>query len=77
MRKLWSIKQRLYASRPVMWKVHDKFDTLNICTVVGFPLGYSVTAAKLAEVEKALKDGANEIDMVVNISDVRIISMVR
>ena len=36
-------------------RVHDKFDTLNICTVVGFPLGYSVTAAKLAEVEKALK----------------------
>ena len=52
-------------------RVHDKFDTLNICTVVGFPLGYSVTAAKLAEVEKALKDGANEIDMVVNISDVK------
>ena len=52
-------------------RVHDKFDTLNICTVVGFPLGYSVTAAKLAEVEKALKDGANEIDRVVNISDVK------
>ncbi len=52
-------------------RVHDKFDTLNICTVVGFPLGYSVTAAKLAKVEKALKDGANEIDMVVNISDVK------
>ena len=33
--------------------------------------GYSVTAAKAAEVEQAVRDGANEIDMVVNISDVK------
>lgn len=46
-------------------------DKINICTVVGFPLGYSVTEAKIAECEQALKDGANEIDMVVNISDVK------
>ena len=46
-------------------------EKLNICTVVGFPLGYSVTAAKLAEVERALYDGADEIDMVVNITDVK------
>ena len=53
-------------------RVHDEYqDKINICTVVGFPLGYSVTAAKVAEVEQALKDGANEIDMVVNISDVK------
>lgn len=44
---------------------------LNICTVVGFPLGYSVTEAKRAEIEAALRDGCNEIDMVVNISDVK------
>lgn len=53
-------------------RVHDKYqDKINICTVVGFPLGYSVTAAKVAEVEQALQDGCNEIDMVVNISDVK------
>jgi deoxyribose-phosphate aldolase len=53
-------------------RVHDKYgDNLNICTVVGFPLGYSVTEAKVAEVVQALKDGCNEIDMVVNISDVK------
>lgn len=46
-------------------------DKVNICTVVGFPLGYSVTEAKVAEVKKAIGDGANEIDMVVNISDVK------
>lgn len=53
-------------------RVHDKYqDRINICTVVGFPLGYSMTSAKVAEVEQALKDGCNEIDMVVNISDVK------
>lgn len=46
-------------------------DKVNICTVVGFPLGYSVTAAKRAEAVQALADGCNEIDMVVNISDVK------
>jgi deoxyribose-phosphate aldolase len=53
-------------------RVKDKYgDKINICTVVGFPLGYSVTAAKTAEVNQALSDGCNEIDMVVNISDVK------
>ena len=53
-------------------RIHDTYgEKINICTVVGFPLGYSVTEAKVAEVEQALKDGCNEIDMVVNISDVK------
>ncbi len=53
-------------------RVHDKYgDKINICTVVGFPLGYSVKEAKIAEVQRALLDGANEIDMVINISDVK------
>lgn len=46
-------------------------DRLNICTVIGFPLGYQVTAAKVAEAEEAIKQGCNEIDMVVNITDVK------
>ena len=45
-------------------------DRLKICTVVGFPLGYSVTEAKVAEVERALAEGCSEIDMVVNIGDI-------
>lgn len=53
-------------------RIHEKYgDKINICTVVGFPLGYSVTEAKLAETAKAIADGANEIDMVINISDVK------
>lgn len=53
-------------------RIHDTYkDRVNICTVVGFPLGYSVTEAKAAEVRKALEDGCNEIDMVVNIGDVK------
>ena len=53
-------------------RVYDVYgDELNICTVVGFPLGYSTTEAKLTECVQALKDGANEIDMVINITDVK------
>lgn len=53
-------------------RIHDTYgNRLTICTVVGFPLGYSVTAAKVAEVEQALRDGCDEIDMVVNIGDVK------
>lgn len=53
-------------------RIHDTYgDRINICTVVGFPLGYSVTGAKVAEVRQALADGCNEIDMVVNIGDVK------
>lgn len=53
-------------------RIHDTYgDKVNICTVIGFPLGYSVTEAKAAEIRQALAEGCNEIDMVVNISDVK------
>lgn len=38
-----------------------------VCTVIGFPNGYSTTAAKLFETQDALNNGADEIDMVINI----------
>ena len=41
---------------------------LPVCTVIGFPNGYSTTAAKLEETRQALKDGAEEIDMVINVA---------
>jgi len=53
-------------------RIRERFgDKLAICTVVGFPLGYQVTEAKAAETRKAIEDGADEIDMVINISDVK------
>lgn len=52
-------------------RVHKEFPTLAICTVVGFPLGYSVTESKVLETKKAIEDGAQEVDMVINISDVK------
>ncbi len=42
-------------------------DRLAICTVIGFPNGYSTTAAKCFEAQDAVKNGADEIDMVINI----------
>ena len=53
-------------------RIFEAYGTdVNICTVVGFPLGYSVTEAKEAETVAALKDGAAEIDMVINITDLK------
>lgn len=40
---------------------------VKICTVIGFPTGYSTTAVKCFETETAVKDGVDEIDMVINI----------
>lgn len=39
----------------------------SICTVIGFPNGYSTTAVKVFETQQAVEDGADEIDMVINI----------
>lgn len=47
---------------------HELFPTLTICTVVGFPLGNSSTITKVVETRNAIKNGATEIDMVINIS---------
>ena len=49
----------------------EKYPSLNVCTVIGFPLGYSTTAVKVFETEDAVKNGADEIDMVINIGDVK------
>ena len=67
MKQLQYVFPACYISR-----IHETYgDKINICTVVGFPLGYSVTEAKVLETRKAIEDGANEIDMVINISDVK------
>lgn len=47
--------------------VHSPF----VATVIGFPFGYSVLKAKLAETEQALIDGADELDMVINLTALR------
>jgi len=39
---------------------------IQLVTVIGFPLGYQMTDSKLVEIEKAIDDGANELDIVMN-----------
>ena len=51
--------------------IHNKYKDVNICTVIGFPLGYSTTSIKVAEAKQAIEDGANEIDMVINLGHVK------
>ncbi len=46
-------------------------DKLTVATVIGFPLGYEATGVKQAECETALEDGADEIDMVIDITAVK------
>lgn len=41
---------------------------INIATVIGFPLGYSTTGTKLYEAQTALRDGATELDVVMNLA---------
>ena len=53
-------------------QVAEYFDSVSgntpaVCTVIGFPNGYSTTATKVFETEDAIKNGADEIDMVINI----------
>ena len=42
-----------------------------VCTVIGFPNGYNTTAAKVFETAEAVKDGADEVDMVINMGWVK------
>ena len=46
-------------------------DRLRLCTVIGFPNGYCTTAVKAFEAADAVKNGADEIDMVINVSMVK------
>ncbi len=53
--------------RPVADYLRDKETKLKVCTVIGFPNGYSTTNVKVFETEDAVLNGADEIDMVINI----------
>lgn len=54
-------------------KIAKKYTNGNvpICTVIGFPNGYSTTEAKVFETKDAIKNGADEIDMVINLGYVK------
>ena len=44
---------------------------MKICTVIGFPNGYNLTKVKMYETEQAVEDGADEIDMVINVGKLK------
>lgn len=46
-------------------------EKMKICTVIGFPNGYNLTKVKMFETEEAIKDGADEIDMVINVGKLK------
>ncbi len=57
-----------YVSRSAKLLANSK---VKVCTVIGFPLGANKTIVKLFEMNQAVQDGAEEIDYVVNVSDVK------
>ncbi|HRO42902.1 MAG TPA: deoxyribose-phosphate aldolase [Flavipsychrobacter sp.] len=52
-------------------KIQLQDTAVKIATVSGFPFGYSSTRAKLEEIKEALADGADELDMVINLTAVK------
>ena len=46
-------------------------DRMAVCTVIGFPNGYQTEAVKVFETRDAIENGADEIDMVINVGDVK------
>jgi len=52
-------------------RVRHAYPEITICTTIGFPLGYDVLATKALSTQAAVEDGADEIDMVINITDVK------
>lgn len=46
-------------------------DKMKICTVIGFPNGYNLIKVKMYETEQAVEDGADEIDMVINVGKLK------
>lgn len=53
-------------------RVHETYGSrINICTVIGFPLGYQTTEVKVFEAQQAVVDGAGELDMVINQGNVK------
>lgn len=52
-------------------QAHEAYPALTICTVIGFPNGYHTTACKVAETADAVRNGAGEIDMVINLGWVK------
>ena len=55
-------------------RVHQKLagTGINTCTVIGFPLGATSTASKVFEARQAIEDGADELDMVINIGELKV-----
>lgn len=51
------------------WFLED--EPVKVCSVIGFPFGYSATSAKVEEIKRAMNDEADELDVVVNIAAIK------
>jgi deoxyribose-phosphate aldolase len=51
--------------------IREAYPSMNICTVIGFPLGYDSIPVKAVAVQTAIENTADELDMVINLTDVK------
>ena len=58
-----------YFVRDVVRKLEDS--PVRVATVIGFPMGYACTPAKVEEVKRAIEEGVDEVDVVINICAVK------
>jgi deoxyribose-phosphate aldolase len=58
-----------YFVKKAAWQLKEH--NIQVATVVGFPMGYNATPAKVEEVKRAIDDGADEVDVVVNINAIK------
>jgi deoxyribose-phosphate aldolase len=52
-------------------RLEKHFPKIKVATVIGFPMGYSSTPAKIEEIKRAIDDGADEVDAVINICAIK------
>ncbi len=52
---------------PRAFDILEKSESVKVCTVIGFPLGYDSTSSKIESIKKAIEQGADELDAVINV----------
>jgi len=58
-----------YVSRA--FNILEKSESVKVCTVIGFPLGYDSTSSKIESIKKAIEQGADELDAVINVPAIK------
>ncbi len=56
---------------PRAYNILENSESVKVCTVIGFPLGYDSTSSKIESIKKAIEQGADELDAVINVPAIK------